>query len=84
MQCSCYRVFITPIAVLIICALSVGHRLCVLPLGQVHASDVELPFVRRDHRFLRLPAAGPKLTIIWEFPIRGTLLWGPYNKDPTI
>ena len=21
----------------------------------------------------------------WEFPkIRGTLLWGPYNKDPTI
>ena len=22
---------------------------------------------------------------IWEFPkIRGTLSWGPYNKDPTI
>ena len=22
---------------------------------------------------------------IWEFPkIRGTLFWGPYNKDPTI
>ena len=22
---------------------------------------------------------------LWEFPtIRGTLLWGPYNKDPTI
>ena len=24
-------------------------------------------------------------TGIWEFPkIRGTLFWGPYNKDPTI
>ena len=23
--------------------------------------------------------------VIWEFPkIRGTLFWGPYNKDPTI
>ena len=23
--------------------------------------------------------------LIWEFPkIRGTLFWGPYNKDPTI
>ena len=23
--------------------------------------------------------------MIWEFPkIRGTLLWGPYTKDPTI
>ena len=22
---------------------------------------------------------------IWEFPkVRGTLFWGPYNKDPTI
>ena len=22
---------------------------------------------------------------IWEFPkIRGTLIWGPYNQDPTI
>ena len=22
---------------------------------------------------------------VWEFPkIRGTLFWGPYNKDPTI
>ena len=22
---------------------------------------------------------------LWEFPkIRGTLFWGPYNKDPTI
>ena len=25
------------------------------------------------------------IIIIWEFPkIRGTLFWGPYNKDPTI
>ena len=24
-------------------------------------------------------------TPVWEFPeIRGTLFWGPYNKDPTI
>ena len=24
-------------------------------------------------------------THIWEFPkIRGTLFWGPYNKDPTV
>ena len=23
--------------------------------------------------------------MIWEFPkIRGTIFWGPYNKDPTI
>ena len=23
--------------------------------------------------------------VVWEFPkIRGTLFWGPYNKDPTI
>ena len=25
------------------------------------------------------------LEITWEFPkIRGTLFWGPYNRDPTI
>ena len=30
------------------------------------------------------PPKGPKI-LIWEFPkIRGTLSWGPYNKDPTI
>ena len=27
---------------------------------------------------------GPGFPAIWEFPkIRGTLFWGPYNKDPT-
>ena len=25
------------------------------------------------------------MNTIWKFPkIRGTLLWGPYNKDPTV
>ena len=25
------------------------------------------------------------IVTIWEFPkMRGTLVWGPYNKDPTI
>ena len=25
------------------------------------------------------------VALMWEFPsIRGTLIWGPYNKDPTI
>ena len=25
------------------------------------------------------------LVLIWEFPkTRGTLFWGPYNKDPTV
>ena len=28
---------------------------------------------------------GVELVCIWEFPkIRGTLYWGPCNKDPTI
>ena len=27
----------------------------------------------------------PRPSLKWEFPkIRGTLFWGPYNKDPTI
>ena len=40
-------------------------------------------------RFLVIPVSlsvplGQCLNI-WEFPkIRGTLIWGPYNKDPTI
>ena len=32
-----------------------------------------------------LPPQAPVCTDIWEFPkIRGTVFWGPYNKDPTI
>ena len=33
----------------------------------------------------RLLKTIPKTLSIWEFPkIRGTLFWGPYNKDPSI
>ena len=33
----------------------------------------------------RPEALNVKLYTNWEFPkIRGTLFWGPYNKDPTI
>ena len=35
-----------------------------------------------------LPFAFPlksSIALVWEFPkIRGTVFWGPYNKDPTI
>ena len=44
---------------------------------------------RSDLTSVRDPASGLELQCfgftIWEFPkIRGTLFWGPYNKDPTI
>ena len=33
----------------------------------------------------RRAAAPPGSSSMWEFPkIRGTLFWGPYDKDPTI
>ena len=33
---------------------------------------------------LRLRGVDSRSQRIWEFPtIRGTLYWGPYNKDPT-
>ena len=40
-------------------------------------------------RSIRVPFKGSYMGSIgfrvWEFPkIRGTLFWGPYNKDPTI
>ena len=51
------------------------------------------PAVREVPQILVVPALdqaqwhGPsrRHRVIWDFPrIRGTLFWGPYNKDPTI
>ena len=31
------------------------------------------------------PKPAQQIILIWDFPkTRGTLFWGPYNKDPTI
>ena len=36
-------------------------------------------------RFSTLCFAEQCVKFIWDFPkVRGTLFWGPYNKDPTI
>ena len=38
-----------------------------------------------QHEVARLPVVLVTGKAMWEFPkIRGTLFWGPYNKDPTI
>ena len=58
----------------------------VLLSSWVQAAERGMPDARR---YLPKPAVSEfgsgGLEAIWEFPkIRGTLLWGPYNKDPTI
>ena len=48
--------------------------------------------MQKTHEYPRIPITFPLYFFyripknpIWEFPkIRGTLFWGPYNKDPTI
>ena len=45
-------------------------------------SGEALPAPYRTYPFFRVPDYD---FLIWQFPkIRGTLFWGPYNKDPTI
>ena len=64
---------------------------------QAKPSSLQLPVPWQRFRLfiLRLRASGLRVSClkhpnintkrIWEFPkIRGTLFWGPYNKDPTI
>ena len=57
-----------------------GHETLVLdPASDLRFSDLH----DTDHQNYGTPNFNQPP--IWEFPkIRGTLLWGPYNKDPTI
>ena len=45
----------------------------------------DLSFQRRGSRFSEFCFSGLTYACTWELPkIRGTLFWGPHNKDPTI
>ena len=46
---------------------------------------IQAPLCNTFRTGLRLVLLGRTWRPKWEFPkIRGTLIWGPYNKDPTI
>ena len=54
-------------------------------MGIVVAQDPDPASLAEGMKRLDEQQSWPLILPIWEFQkARGTLLWGPYNKDPTI